>query len=114
MPKPVAYKVQVTQVYDVYIFYGEGVVTDSGDERVFSDEVREIVFDDAIRLAFEEDGLVVRLHEETETSNGYVALVETFDPDTKFEYAIDKMPTRIEAALDAAFKQKKESNIAEK
>lgn len=92
LPK-IGYKVRVTQEYDVYIHYSEGIIVEEPSD------IGDIVEEDAIDLAFNEEGLSVRLHEETETSNGYIAFVETFEPKVDLVYSMSDMPKIIEEAL---------------
>lgn len=102
---PVAYVVTVTQEYKVTVYYQEGLVFDNPDE------IYDIVEEDAIDLAFNEDGLHVRRHDDSETQNGFIALVETFDPSVEILYAVQHMPAEIQAELNQRFTQEQQKEI---
>jgi hypothetical protein len=89
----IGYKVRVVQEYDVYIHYSEGIVAEDPSD------VGDIIESDAIDLAFNEEGLTVRLHEDTESSNGYIAYVETFEPTVDLVYSMSDLPMIIKEKL---------------
>ena len=103
---PIGFKVKIIQETEVYIYYQEGLVIEApqGEERL---ELERIAIEDALDLACGDDGLVIKLHEETETSNGFIAFVQDFDPDVDIEYTIRQMPSIIAAAIE---KKQKENN----
>lgn len=91
---PQAWKIKVTQTFDVYLYFQEGIHAEDDEE------LYDIVTEEAFNAAFGEDGLTAVLHEETDSSNGYLAYVETFDPDGDVQYNYQGMPTAIAAALE--------------
>lgn len=95
------FKFKVTQTYDVYIYYENGVVSDTDDDAADS------VIEDVLDLAFNEDGLVVFTDEEANNSNGFVALINTHDPDVDMIYHIEDVPKEIKKEIQ---KRKIEAN----
>lgn len=91
---PQAWKVKVTQTFEVYLYFAEGINAEDDSE------LYDIVAEEAINAAFGEDGLTAVIDEETEHLNGYLAYVDTFDPDVDVQYNIQGMPTIIAAALE--------------
>jgi hypothetical protein len=89
-----SFKVKVIQEYEVYIYYQQGVIADSKEEIV------ELVLAEATDLAFNEEGLVAKLHEETNTENGYIAYVRSFDPVSKILYNTTEVPNIIKVELE--------------
>ncbi len=107
--KPVGFKVTVHQSWDVYIYYPEGLVIEAPEgEEVL--EIERIAIENALDIVFEDDGLVIREYDETETSNGFIAYVEEFDPDVDIEYTIRQIPKQIVKAIDAAQKAKNDKD----
>lgn len=90
---PQAFKIKIIQEYEVYIYYQEGILADS------TDEIEAITFEEAISLIDNETGLVAKLHDDSESSNGYIAYVNEFDPDIRIVYNTQEMPTVIQQAL---------------
>jgi hypothetical protein len=93
MKKPVSFKYKVTQEYEVTVYYENGLIQESADDK------QEAVEDDILALAFNEDGLVVRTNEEAYNSNGFIAKVTTFDPTIEMVYHVDKLPQEIDMEL---------------
>ncbi len=88
-----AFKYRVVQEYDVFIYYEEGLSAET------LEEAKEQIQDDILDLAFNEEGLVVRLEDETEHGNPYVALVSSFDPVVKELYNVNELPSAIKEEL---------------
>lgn len=89
----VAFKYRVTQEYDIFIYYETGLSADDYEE------AKEQILDDVLDLAFNEEGLVARLEDETEHSNAYVALVTSFEPVVKELYNTQELPIAIKEEL---------------
>lgn len=88
-----SWKVKVTQEYDVYLYFHEGINLEN-DEDVYS-----MLMDEAVNSAFEEDGLAGKNHEDTETHNGYLSYTITYEPTVNVTYHYDDMPQVIKLAL---------------
>lgn len=88
-----AWKVRVKQEFDVYLYFQEGILADDDEE------LHDIISEEAINVAFMEDGLNAVVHEETESSNGYLAFVITDEPTSEVVYNYKAMPEVIRQAL---------------
>lgn len=92
--KPQAWKIRVKQEFDVYLYFQEGVNVENGEE------LYDIVSEEAMNAAFGEDGLTAVTHEQTESSNGYLAYVITHEPGVDIQYNYQGIPKIIKQALD--------------
>lgn len=90
-----SWKVRVRQEFDVYIYFQEGIHAEDDDE------LYDIIAEEATNAAFGEDGLTAVLHEETESSNGYLAYVTTHDPEVDVLYNYKDIPQVMKQALKA-------------
>jgi hypothetical protein len=90
---PRTIKVRVKQEYEVEIFYQEGILADSEEEVVTQ------AIEDCINLAFEEEGLVIRMNEETEFQNGYLANITTYEPTVELIYNVPNISTKLDRLL---------------
>lgn len=81
-----AFKVKVIQEFEVYLYFQEGIVAEDDEDKY------DIIVEEAMNAAFGEDGLTAVLHEQTESSNGYLAYVTTFEPNAEVVYNMDHMP----------------------
>lgn len=90
---PEAFKVIVRQEYEVYLYFQEGIFAEDDEEKA------AIIEEEALNAAFGEDGLTAVLHEQSESSNGYLAHVSTFEPDANIVYNMEHMPQVIAQAL---------------
>lgn len=105
------FKVTVTQSWDVYVYYQGGLVVDEDNPIDIQNEVVAMVCQDAINLIDNEDpGLVVKFHEDTESSNGFVAWVSDYDPDIDIEYTTAKMPAKLATELENLQKANKKND----
>lgn len=92
--KPQTWKIRVKQEYDVYLYFQEGLIAEDDEE------LYEIVTVEAVNAAFGEDGLTAVLHEQTDSSNGYLAFVETYEPEADILYNYKDIPNIIKQALE--------------
>lgn len=92
--KPEAYKVTVTQTYDVYLYFAEGINTEDDEEKF------EIILDSAVDSAFQHEGLAAVRHDDTPSYNGYLTHVTTHDPTVNLKYKLDVVPTVMAVALE--------------
>lgn len=90
---PEAFKVRVTQEFDVYLYFQEGIIADDDNEKY------DIIVEEALNAAFGEDGLTAVLHEQTDSSNGYLAHVTTLEPTADVRYNMNTVPAVIAAEL---------------
>lgn len=92
-PDVEAYKIRVTQEYDVYLYFAEGTIFENTEDKV------NYIVSEATDLALNEDGLVAKTHEESDTQNGYIAFIATYEPKPKIVYHTEEMPKMIKAAM---------------
>lgn len=107
---PRGFKVTVTQSWDVYLYYQDGLVVESDDVNDIHREVVAMVYEDAMDLVYEDEGLAVKDHIETDTSNGFIAWVSEYEPDIDIEYSVDKMPSKIATELENLQKANKKND----
>ena len=90
---PKSWKIRVTQSFDVYLYFQEGIIAEDDEE------LHDILCEEAANAAFGEDGLTAVQHEDTESQNGYLAYVETLEPDSRVLYITDEVPSVIKQEL---------------
>jgi hypothetical protein len=89
------------------MYYQEGFMVEADSTAEAQASLVSMVYEDALGLVYEDDGLAIRDHGETEMSNGFVAWVSEYEPDIDIEYTTDKMPAKIATELEKLQKDNK-------
>lgn len=110
----IGFKVTVTKSYDVYIYYGDGIMLDADSEDSPAEQITDMVMYDAEDAALNRPNdvdLVVKRFEDTDTGNGFVAFVDEFATDCDIRYHVEQMPHHLKEALERKFTEEQKKDI---